>query len=161
MRPLRLDEDVAVIHPWYQMDYAHYWNMQDMTLEATRDFYADDKVWTAVYAKACPELQDAMDLAYITGQRPADELMKEPQAQVAARRRDLTPHQISEVRLLGSVLMNKQRAHALGVSEATVKAHMTAILRKLGASNRTQAVLMAGRLAVDPQPADAELDQGL
>ncbi|CAM3965265.1 GNAT family N-acetyltransferase [Ectopseudomonas alcaliphila] len=41
LRPLRLDEDVAVIHPWYQMDYAHYWNMQDMTLEATRDFYAD------------------------------------------------------------------------------------------------------------------------
>jgi len=41
LRPLRLDEDVAVINPWYQMDYAHYWNMQDMTLEATRDFYAD------------------------------------------------------------------------------------------------------------------------
>ena len=35
-------------------------------------------------------------------------------------------------------------------SEATVKAHMTAILRKLGASNRTQAVLVAGRLALDP-----------
>ena len=41
LRPLCLDEDVTVIHPWYQMDYAHYWNMQDMTLEATRDFYAD------------------------------------------------------------------------------------------------------------------------
>ena len=41
-------------------------------------------------------------------------------------------------------------AEVAGVSEATVKAHMTAILRKLGASNRTQAVLMAGRLAVDP-----------
>jgi RimJ/RimL family protein N-acetyltransferase len=41
LRPLRLDEDVAVIQPWYQMDYAHYWNMQDMSLAATRDFYAD------------------------------------------------------------------------------------------------------------------------
>lgn len=42
--------------------------------EKPRDFYADDNVWAAVYAKACPELQDAMDLAYITGQRPADVL---------------------------------------------------------------------------------------
>ena len=37
------------------------------------------------------------------------------------------------------------------MSEATIKAHMTAILRKLGASNRTQAVLIAGKLAVDPE----------
>lgn len=42
--------------------------------EKPRDYYADDKVWAAVYAKAPPELQDAMDLAYITGQRPADVL---------------------------------------------------------------------------------------
>ena len=79
----------------------------------------------------------------------------------AKRLRDLTPQQFRVLQMLGSGLLNKQIAHALGVSEATVKAHMTAILRKLGASNRTQAVLMAGRLAVDPPPADAELDQGL
>ena len=36
------------------------------------------------------------------------------------------------------------------MSEATIKAHVTAVLRKLGVSNRTQAVLMAGRLALDP-----------
>jgi len=36
------------------------------------------------------------------------------------------------------------------VSEATIKAHVTAILRKLHVTNRTQAVLAAGRLAVDP-----------
>ncbi|WP_374605439.1 response regulator transcription factor [Arenimonas sp.] len=82
------------------------------------------------------------------------------EAQVAARLQELTPQQFRVLGMLGSGLLNKQIAHALGVSEATVKAHMTAILRKLGASNRTQAVLMAGRLAVDPQPADAELDQG-
>ncbi|MCU1719233.1 GNAT family N-acetyltransferase [Pseudomonas sp. 5P_3.1_Bac2] len=41
LRGLRLDEDVAVLHPWYQMDYAHFWLMQNMTLEATRSFYAD------------------------------------------------------------------------------------------------------------------------
>ena len=47
-------------------------------------------------------------------------------------------------------LLNKQIGYELGVSEATVKAHVTAILRKLGANNRTQAVLIAGRLALDP-----------
>ena len=81
------------------------------------------------------------------------------EAQIAARLQELTPQQFRVLGMLGSGLLNKQIAHALGVSEATVKAHMTAILRKLGASNRTQAVLMAGRLAVDPQTADDELDQ--
>lgn len=42
--------------------------------EKPRDFYADDAVWAAVYATACDELKDAMDLAYLTGQRPADVL---------------------------------------------------------------------------------------
>ena len=43
--------------------------------------------------------------------------------------------------------------------EATIKAHMTAILRKLGASNRTQAVLIAGRLAVGPDSVVAPPDE--
>ena len=42
--------------------------------EKPRDYYADDAVWAAVYATACDELKDAMDLAYLTGQRPADVL---------------------------------------------------------------------------------------
>lgn len=42
--------------------------------EKPRDFYADDAVWGAVYAAACDELRDAMDLNYLTGQRPADVL---------------------------------------------------------------------------------------
>jgi len=42
--------------------------------ETPRDFYADDAVWAAVRAAACVELQDAMDLNYLTGQRPADVL---------------------------------------------------------------------------------------
>ena len=45
--------------------------------------------------------------------------------------------------------LNKQIAYDLNVSEATVKAHMTAIMRKLGVSNRTQVALMANHLAVD------------
>ncbi|MFJ4116997.1 tyrosine-type recombinase/integrase [Pseudomonas psychrophila] len=42
--------------------------------EKPRDFYAGDIVWNAVYSEAAQELKDAMDLAYLTGQRPADVL---------------------------------------------------------------------------------------
>lgn len=42
--------------------------------ETPRDFYAGQIVWDAVYAQAPPELKDAMDLAYLTGQRPVDVL---------------------------------------------------------------------------------------
>lgn len=42
--------------------------------EMPRDFYAGDIVWDAMYAQAPPELRNAMDLAYLTGQRPADVL---------------------------------------------------------------------------------------
>ncbi|MFZ5637950.1 MAG: response regulator transcription factor [Pseudomonadota bacterium] len=69
----------------------------------------------------------------------------------AQRVRELTPQQFRVLQMLGDGLLNKQIAYELGVSEATIKAHMTAILRKLGASNRTQAVLIAGKLAVDPE----------
>ena len=86
-----------------------------------------------------------------------------PQAQAAAaaaaeeheaarRLAGLTPQQFRVLQMLGEGLLNKQIAYELDVSEATIKAHMTAILRKLGASNRTQAVLIAGRLALDPRP---------
>lgn len=43
--------------------------------ETPRDYYANDVVWDAVYRKACQELKDSMDLAYLTGQRPADVLV--------------------------------------------------------------------------------------
>jgi DNA-binding NarL/FixJ family response regulator len=58
-------------------------------------------------------------------------------------------------------LLNKQIAYDLNVSEATVKAHVTGILRKLGVTTRTQAVLAAGRLAVDRssiKPPPEEID---
>jgi integrase len=42
--------------------------------EKPRDYYAGETVWNAVYAEAAQELRDAMDLAYLTGQRPADVL---------------------------------------------------------------------------------------
>lgn len=42
--------------------------------ESPRDYYLDDSVWAALYAAARNDLKDAMDLAYLTGQRPADVL---------------------------------------------------------------------------------------
>ena len=82
---------------------------------------------------------------------------------IAARVRELTPQQFRVLQMLGSGLLNKQIGYELGVSEATIKAHMSAILRKLGATNRTQAVLLAGKLQVDPDavvPPDDEGDTG-
>ena len=55
-------------------EYAKALNAQRREREKPRDYYADDAVWAAVYAAACVELQDAMDLNYLTGQRPADVL---------------------------------------------------------------------------------------
>jgi DNA-binding NarL/FixJ family response regulator len=48
--------------------------------------------------------------------------------------------------MLSEGLLNKQIAYELGVSEATVKAHVSAILQKLGVESRTQAVIAASRI---------------
>ncbi len=52
--------------------------------------------------------------------------------------------------MLSEGLLNKQIAYELSVSEATVKAHVSAILTKLGVDSRTQAVIAASRIAADP-----------
>ncbi|GAL23238.1 response regulator transcription factor [Vibrio maritimus] len=54
----------------------------------------------------------------------------------------LTPQQYKVLGMLSDGLLNKQIAYDLNVSEATIKAHMTAIFRKLGVKNRTQAVIL-------------------
>lgn len=55
----------------------------------------------------------------------------------------LTAQQARILDLISEGLLNKQIAHELSIAEATVKAHVTAIMRKLGVNNRTQAVLVA------------------
>jgi DNA-binding NarL/FixJ family response regulator len=80
------------------------------------------------------------------------------EAQIAQRLRDLTPQQFRVLSMVATGLLNKQVAFVLDVSEATVKAHMTVVLRKLGAGNRTQAVLLAGKLALDPGAAVPPID---
>jgi DNA-binding NarL/FixJ family response regulator len=79
--------------------------------------------------------------------------------EVAGRLAELTPQQFRVFSMLCSGKLNKQIAYDLEISEATVKAHMTSVLRKLGATNRTQAVLLAGRLAVDPSEIKAPIEE--
>ncbi|MGB6760752.1 MAG: response regulator transcription factor, partial [Xanthobacteraceae bacterium] len=61
-------------------------------------------------------------------------------AAVIARLATLTPQQVRVLMMLSGGLLNKQIAYELSVSEATVKAHVSAILQKLGVESRTQAV---------------------
>jgi DNA-binding NarL/FixJ family response regulator len=58
----------------------------------------------------------------------------------------LTPQQVRVLMMLSEGLLNKQIAYELGVSEATVKAHVSAILQKLGVESRTQAVIAASKI---------------
>jgi DNA-binding NarL/FixJ family response regulator len=58
----------------------------------------------------------------------------------------LTPTQLKVLQGVHSGLMNKQIAFELGIAESTVKAHMTALMRKLKVRNRTQVAIVAGSL---------------
>jgi DNA-binding NarL/FixJ family response regulator len=70
--------------------------------------------------------------------------------EIAAQVASLTPQQYRVLQYLHEGLLNKQIAYELHISEATVKAHITAIFRKLSVYNRTQAVLIAAKLQLEP-----------
>jgi DNA-binding NarL/FixJ family response regulator len=59
---------------------------------------------------------------------------------------ELTPQQHRVLCMIRQGLLNKQIAYDLNISEATVKAHVTAIMRKLEVNNRTQAVMKVAHL---------------
>ncbi|WP_421694676.1 response regulator [Aestuariivirga sp.] len=65
---------------------------------------------------------------------------------IARRIATLTAQQIRVLMMLKEGLLNKQIAYELNVSEATIKAHVSAILQKLNVSSRTQAVIAANRI---------------
>ena len=67
-------------------------------------------------------------------------------AELVSRLSTLTPQQVRVLMMLGEGLLNKQIAFKLGVSEATIKAHVSAILQKLGVDSRTQAVIAITRI---------------
>ncbi len=71
---------------------------------------------------------------------------------VLARFATLTPQQVRVLMMLSEGLLNKQIAYELSVSEATVKAHVSAILQKLGVESRTQAVIAASKIEIGQWP---------
>ena len=67
-------------------------------------------------------------------------------AALMTRMATLTPQQVRVLMMLSEGMLNKQIAYQLSVSEATVKAHVSAILQKLGVESRTQAVIAAAKI---------------
>jgi DNA-binding NarL/FixJ family response regulator len=79
-------------------------------------------------------------------------------AELMARMATLTPQQVRVLMMLSEGLLNKQIAYQLGVSEATVKAHVSAILQKLGVDSRTQAVIAAAKIEAGQWPQGVAAD---
>lgn len=88
----------------------------------------------------------------------APEISATPTAQereiddLSKRLATLTPQQVRVLMMLRAGLLNKQIAYELDVSEATVKAHVSAILQKLNVDSRTQAVIAASKIDGDATP---------
>lgn len=98
-----------------------------------------DRIRKAVRAVLDGEIWTPPDLA---PSGPADAQTSD----LVARLSTLTPQQVRVLMMLGKGLLNKQIAYKLGVSEATIKAHVSAILQKLGVDSRTQAVIAINRI---------------
>lgn len=71
-------------------------------------------------------------------------------ADMFRRIKSLTPQQARVLGMLSEGLLNKQIAYELNVSEATVKAHVSAVLLKLGVDSRTQAVIIMNKIGAEP-----------
>lgn len=68
------------------------------------------------------------------------------------RLQTLTPQQSRVLSMLAEGLLNKQIAYELSVSEATIKAHVSAVLQKLGVDSRTQAVIQLSKIGAESLP---------
>ena len=68
---------------------------------------------------------------------------------LASKIATLTPQQYRVLCYLREGWLNKQIGYEMGITEATVKAHITAVFRKLGISNRTQAVIMLSKMSLN------------
>lgn len=83
---------------------------------------------------------------------------EESKSEVAERIASLTQQQYKILLMFAEGLLNKQIAYDLNVSEATIKAHATAIFRKLNVRNRTQAVIVLGQLDLNEPEFSSELN---
>lgn len=78
--------------------------------------------------------------------------------QIAHKIADLTPQQNRIMKLICAGKPNKQIAYEMSLAEATVKAHITALLRRLGVNNRTQAAVLVKSASLDGGAALSEGD---
>ena len=97
------------------------------------------------------EIREAIDTVLAGGfWTPPDfdaERENDPEIEnLIARLKTLTPQQTRVLGMIGEGLLNKQIAYELGVSEATIKAHVSAILLKLNVDSRTQAVIAVNKI---------------
>lgn len=68
-------------------------------------------------------------------------------SEIASKVSTLTPHQFRVFSMIAQGMLNKQIAFDLGISEPTVKSHVTAIFKKLGVRKRTEVIIVANALA--------------
>lgn len=88
--------------------------------------------------------------AILAGETWAPALPEMPESEpIEQRIATLTPSQLKILIGLQQGRLNKQIAFDLGVTEATIKAHLTGVFRKLGVQNRTQAVIVARALSLE------------
>ena len=104
-----------------------------------------DQIRTAVRAVLDGQVWTPKDIDLAAGKdRDTSDLL--------SRLSTLTPQQVRVLMMLGEGLLNKQIAFKLGVSEATIKAHVSAILQKLGVDSRTQAVIAINKIDTGDWP---------
>lgn len=114
--------------------------------DAPRDVLAEglQRIWRG--ERVAPEGTEAA-MAEASGAGAGD---PPDDADAARRLASLTPQQARILELVCQGMLNKQIAFELEIAETTVKAHISAILRKLGVQSRTQAVLAAQRARFEP-----------
>jgi NarL family two-component system response regulator YdfI len=107
-----------------------------------RDSGADEILSAVQAAYAGLVLLDPEVTHNLTSRIPA------PTGQIATALDDLTPRELEVLRMLAEGLGNREMASRLGISDHTVKFHISSILDKLGASSRTEAVTMGIRMGI-------------
>jgi DNA-binding NarL/FixJ family response regulator len=70
--------------------------------------------------------------------------------EIAERVASLTPHQFRVFTMINEGLLNKQIAYELEISETTVKSHVKMIFKKLGVRKRTEVIILANALQIEP-----------
>jgi DNA-binding NarL/FixJ family response regulator len=134
----------------------------DLRIVVFTAYDVDEYVFAAMQAGArgyllkgspAPELVRAIRHVHGGGTYLSPTIGAKLATQAVRSRRDtslLTPRELAVLRLVAAGQSNREIAESLGITERTVKFHVTAIFNKLGADNRAQAVALAGRRGLLP-----------